>query len=477
MEYMMQPYEEECKENMRNKILAMLEELKQDITHMRQECKQEIMQEFATQRQEISSLWQETQASIRNLEDQITQVVMWENEWENTYVEERNVGNGVVEKEIKEESGEDDEDVQIVCGDELYFGKTLEAQCEVVDMTSDINCTIEDVEDVFVEPSSDEIGVKKHDDFCNDPSVDFRDDDSRDACIENVIVDMIDHQDYLYYDHYEDMEYMMQPYEEECKENMRNKILAMLEELKQDITHMRQECKQEIMQEFATQRQEISSLWQETQASIRNLEDQITQVVMWENEWENTYVEERNVGNGVVEKEIKEESGEDDEDVQIVCGDELYFGKTLEAQCEVVDMTSDINCTIEDVEDVFVEPSSDEIGVKKHDDFCNDPSVDFRDDDSRDACIENVIVDMIGEDVDDELFLSPIGLRRIPFEEMASSAQCSCLIPTTKEEASLLWSRLPNHAFAALHSIETVRVRMGRTIGDRGGASTQKTHW
>nr|GLL30052.1 uncharacterized protein LOC109169483 [Ipomoea trifida] len=119
--------------------------------------------------------------------------------------------------------------------------------------------------------------------------------------------------------------------QEESKEDMRNKILAMLEELKQDITHMRQECKQEIMQEFATQRQEISSLWQETQASIKNLEDQITQVVMWENEWENTCVEERNVGNGVVEKEIKEESGEDDEDVQIVCRDELYFGKTLEA--------------------------------------------------------------------------------------------------------------------------------------------------
>nr|GLL27495.1 uncharacterized protein LOC109169483 [Ipomoea trifida] len=196
---------------------------------------------------------------------------------------------------------------------------------------------------------------------------------------------------------------MMQPYEEKSKEDMRNKILAMLEELKQDITHMRQECKQEIKQEFATQRQEISSLWQETQASIRNLEDQITQVVMWENEWENTCVEERNVGNGVVEKEIKEESGEDDEDVQIVCGDELYFGKTLEAQCEVVDMTRDINCTIEDVEDAFVEPCSDEIGVKKHDDFCNDRSVDFRGDDCRDARVENVIVDMIGEDVDDEV--------------------------------------------------------------------------
>nr|GMD06384.1 uncharacterized protein LOC109169483 [Ipomoea batatas] len=179
----------------------------------------------------------------------------------------------------------------------------------------------------------------------------------------------------------------MQSYEEESKEDMRNKILAMLEELKQDITHMRQECKQEIMQEFATQRQEISSLWQETQASIRNLEDQITQVVMWENEWENTCVEERNVGNGV----------------------------TLEAQCEVVDMTRDINCTIEDVEDALVEPCSDEIGVKKHYDFCNDPSVDFRDDDCRDACVENVIVDMIGEDVDDELFFANTECPILPF--------------------------------------------------------------
>nr|GMD68650.1 uncharacterized protein LOC109169483 [Ipomoea batatas] len=53
-----------------------------------------------------------------------------------------------------------------------------------------------------------------------------------------------DHQDYLYYsDHYEGEEYIMQPYEEEINEDLRNEILEMLEEIKQDITHMRQECK------------------------------------------------------------------------------------------------------------------------------------------------------------------------------------------------------------------------------------------
>jgi len=37
---------------------------------------------------------------------------------------------------------------------------------------------------------------------------------------------------------------MMQPYEEEITEDMKNKILAMMEELKQDITNMREEWKQ-----------------------------------------------------------------------------------------------------------------------------------------------------------------------------------------------------------------------------------------
>nr|GMD79831.1 uncharacterized protein LOC109169483 [Ipomoea batatas] len=149
----------------------------------------------------------------------------------------------------------------------------------------------------------------------------------------------------------------MQPYEEESKEDMRNKLLEMLEEIKQDITHMRQECKQEIMQEFATQRQEISSIRHETQASIRNLEVQITQVDIWMNEWR-TLVRKR-----------------------------------------------DINCPIEDVEDAFVEPFTDEIGVKKHNVFRDEPSVGFCDVDCRDACVENVIVYMIGEVVDDEVLL------------------------------------------------------------------------
>nr|GMC69060.1 uncharacterized protein LOC109169483 [Ipomoea batatas] len=77
-----------------------------------------------------------------------------------------------------------------------------------------------------------------------------------------------DHQDYPYYsNHYENEEYMMQPYEEENTEDMKNKILARIEELKQEMANIREKLKQE-------SRQRTSSLGQETQASIRTLEDQ-----------------------------------------------------------------------------------------------------------------------------------------------------------------------------------------------------------
>nr|GLL44901.1 uncharacterized protein LOC109174785 [Ipomoea trifida] len=51
-------------------------------------------------------------------------------------------------------------------------------------------------------------------------------------------------------------------------------------------------------------------------------------------------------------------------------------------------------------------------------------------------------------------------IRRIPFEEIAASVQCSCPNPTTKEEASLLWSPLLNHAYATLHPTEIVMVNL-----------------
>jgi len=58
-----------------------------------------------------------------------------------------------------------------------------------------------------------------------------------------------DHQDYPYYsNHYENEEYMMQPYEEENTEDMKNKILARIEELEQEMANIRKWWKQECRQ-------------------------------------------------------------------------------------------------------------------------------------------------------------------------------------------------------------------------------------
>nr|GMD34061.1 hypothetical protein Iba_chr09cCG8520 [Ipomoea batatas] len=93
----------------------------------------------------------------------------------------------------------------------------------------------------------------------------------------------VDHQDYPYYsNHYENEEYMMQPYEEENMEDMKNKMLARIEELKQEMANIREGCKQE-------SRQRTPSLGQETQASIRTLEDQMAQVAKCGNEEEDTH--------------------------------------------------------------------------------------------------------------------------------------------------------------------------------------------
>nr|GMD13553.1 uncharacterized protein LOC109169483 [Ipomoea batatas]GMD16823.1 uncharacterized protein LOC109169483 [Ipomoea batatas] len=71
----------------------------------------------------------------------------------------------------------------------------------------------------------------------------------------------------------------MQPYEEENTEDMKNKILARIEELEQEMTNIREGWKQEY-------RQRTSSLGQETQPSIRTLEDQMAQVAKCGNEEE-----------------------------------------------------------------------------------------------------------------------------------------------------------------------------------------------
>nr|GMD65703.1 hypothetical protein Iba_chr12cCG7930 [Ipomoea batatas] len=124
---------------------------------------------------------------------------------------------------------------------------------------------------------------------------------------------------------------MMQPYEEEITEDMKNKILAIMEEFKQDMANMREEWRQE-------RRQRTSSLEQETQASIRALEDQMAQVAKY--------------------------------------------------------MTSENNCIIEDVDNACVEMPSDEIGVKEHDNFCDEPYDDSFDHNCGDAHIENVVGDL-----------------------------------------------------------------------------------
>nr|GLL18984.1 hypothetical protein Itr_chr02CG04070 [Ipomoea trifida] len=93
---MMQPYEEEITEDTKNKILAIMEEFKQDMANMREEWRQE-------------------------------------------------------------------------------------------HMTSENNCIIEDVDNACVEMPSDEIGVKEHDNFCDEPYDDSFDHNCGDAYIENVV--------------------------------------------------------------------------------------------------------------------------------------------------------------------------------------------------------------------------------------------------------------------------------------------------
>nr|GLL17798.1 hypothetical protein Itr_chr01CG16960 [Ipomoea trifida] len=64
-------------------------------------------------------------------------------------------------------------------------------------------------------------------------------------------------------------------------------------------------------------------------------------------------------------------------------------------------MTSENHCIIEDVDNACVEMPSDEIGVKEHDNFCDEPYDDSFDHNCGDAYIENVVgnVDCVVDDV------------------------------------------------------------------------------
>nr|GMC48768.1 hypothetical protein Iba_chr01bCG1620 [Ipomoea batatas] len=68
---------------------------------------------------------------------------------------------------------------------------------------------------------------------------------------------------------------------------------------------------------------------------------------------------------------------------------------------KVVDITSENNCIIEDVDNACVEMPSDEIGVKEHDNFCDEPYDDSFDHNCGEAHIENVVgnVDCVVDNV------------------------------------------------------------------------------
>ncbi|XP_031120633.1 RNA polymerase II degradation factor 1-like [Ipomoea triloba] len=104
-EYMMQPYEEEITEDTKNKILAIMEEFKQDMANMREEWRQE-------RRQRISSLGQETQASIRNLEDQMAQVAKYDYDVLESFTFDDESLSNELTNDLHEICGDDDVNIE-----------------------------------------------------------------------------------------------------------------------------------------------------------------------------------------------------------------------------------------------------------------------------------------------------------------------------------------------------------------------------
>nr|GMD35768.1 flavonol 3-sulfotransferase-like [Ipomoea batatas] len=148
----------------------------------------------------------------------------------------------------------------------------------------------------------------------------------------------------------------MQPYEEENMEDMKNKMLARIEELKQEMANIREGWKQE-------SRQRTPSLGQETQASIRTLEDQMAQVAKCGNEEEDTHDNTFEPTRGSEYENVEEK--------------ESVEGKEN-------NMTSENNCIIEDVDN--------EVNFFNPCDFNDNDSFDFPDDDDEkcvDTCENN----------------------------------------------------------------------------------------
>nr|GMD35760.1 flavonol 3-sulfotransferase-like [Ipomoea batatas] len=148
----------------------------------------------------------------------------------------------------------------------------------------------------------------------------------------------------------------MQPYEEENMEDMKNKMLARIEELKQEMANIREGWKQE-------SRQRTPSLGQETQASIQTLEDQMAQVAKCGNEEEDTHDNTFEPTRGSEYENVEEK--------------ESVEGKEN-------NMTSENNCIIEDVDN--------EVNFFNPCDFNDNDSFDFPDDDDEkcvDTCENN----------------------------------------------------------------------------------------
>nr|GMD51136.1 hypothetical protein Iba_chr11aCG19340 [Ipomoea batatas] len=153
---------------------------------------------------------------------------------------------------------------------------------------------------------------------------------------------------------------MMQPYEEEITEDMKNKILTMMEEFKQDMANMREEWRQE-------RRQRTSSLGQETQASMRTLEDQMAQVAKCGNEEEDTH------GNTF---EHTRNATYDLHDRAFMCGNEFWVTN------EVIFLTP---CDFNDNDSFDFSDDDDENCV----DTCENNSFNSMENNSIESCVDN----------------------------------------------------------------------------------------
>nr|GLL49645.1 hypothetical protein Itr_chr15CG12550 [Ipomoea trifida] len=202
--------------------------------------------------------------------------------------------------------------------------------------------------------------------------------------------------------HYENEEYMMQPYEEENMENMKNKILARIEELEQEMANIREGWKQE--HENVDEKEsdgDVEVVWEEEKPCGDTIELACGKTL--------DPISVSTTLGDKISKSCADMCNENDDCDDI--GVPIHFDNA-NIDCvddgveKVVDMTSENNCIIEDVDNACVEMPSDEIGVKEHDNFCDEPYDDSFDHNCGDAHIENVVgnVDCVVDNVHANLF-------------------------------------------------------------------------